>query len=72
MAQPIEPGRGRIDYKGDPALVDALKADAARQGVSFTAYLTLAFRDLLHRNGQSVPDVPPPKRRGRPRKGGKK
>ncbi len=67
MAQPVERGRDRIDYKGYAALVDALKDAADRRGIPFMAYLTMIFQDHLRGEGLPVPQAPPQKRLGRPR-----
>lgn len=68
MPEKVVRGRGRIDWKGDVALVDALKDAAERLRKPWSVFVTEAFTDKLQKHGFKVPPPAPPKKRGRPRK----
>jgi hypothetical protein len=79
-------GRGRVDLKADPELIDVVTRAAAYRRMSFSDYVRFAMQEQAQRDGFRVPHPeagptdrsppeppaePAPKRpRGRPRKQG--
>lgn len=80
MPKPMRTGRDRLDYKGDPALIDMVKSAAAKVGWPLSLWVRTAFESLLRSQGFSPPPpLPPPveppalepktkRTRGKPRK----
>jgi hypothetical protein len=73
------PGRGRLDLRASPALLDLADRTARKLGLDLSGYIRLAITERLKRDGEVPPDPnpppvaepepPKPKRpRGRPRK----
>lgn len=60
MPKPSRKGRDRIDYKAEPAFIDAVKQGAKRVGLSLSGYLTVALRRQLKEDGIEPPPMDKP------------
>jgi hypothetical protein len=66
MPAKLKEGRDRLSYKGDPVLIDLVKAAAARDCRSVSSFLTSLYVRAVREAGfEYNPGQPPPRRKGR-------
>jgi hypothetical protein len=49
------PGRGRLDLRAEPGLIDVADQAARRLGMNISSYIRLAIAERLQRDGFSLP-----------------